>query len=80
MDTVMNQAQVQSLVQVPTSPIEPKEQLFKARFPDLYYEKSHLDCYRFCQQCEDHFDRARTNEENHTPFVASFLQDSISTR
>ena len=28
---------------------ELREQPLKARFPDLYYENSHLDCYRFCQ-------------------------------
>ena len=27
----------------------------KARSPDLYREKSHMDCYNFCQQCEDYF-------------------------
>ena len=27
----------------------PREQLLKARFPDIYYKKSHLDCYCFCQ-------------------------------
>ena len=80
MDTVKNQAQVQAPVQVPAPPVEPKEQPLKARFPDLYFGKSHLDCYRFCQQCEDHFDTARANGENRTPFAASFLRDGISTR
>ena len=28
---------------------EIREQLLKARFPDLYYGNSHLDYYRFCQ-------------------------------
>lgn len=32
---------------------EPRERPLKARFPDLYYGKSHMDCYHFCQQCED---------------------------
>lgn len=27
----------------------PREQPFKARFPDLYFANSHMDCYRFCQ-------------------------------
>ena len=72
-DIVKNQAQVQAPVQVPAPLVEPKEQPLKARFPDLYFGKSHLDCYRFCQQCEDHFDTARANGENRTPFAASFL-------
>ena len=27
----------------------------KARFPDVYRGKSHMNCYNFCQQCEDYF-------------------------
>lgn len=79
MDTVKNQVQVQA--PAPTIPAlgEPKEQPLKAQFPDLYFGKSHLDCYRFCQQCEDHFDTARANRDNHT-FAAPFLCDNISTR
>ena len=60
--------------------VEHKEQLFKARFLDFYFGKLHLDCYRFCQQCEDQFDIARANEENCTPFAVFFLWDGISTR
>ena len=33
------------------APPEPRERPLKARFPDLYYRKSHMDCYHFCQQC-----------------------------
>ena len=32
----------------------PREKL-KARSPNVYYKKSHIDCYNFCQQCEDYF-------------------------
>ena len=67
-------------LQAHAPPVEPKKQPLKARFPDLYFRKSHLDCYRFCQQCEDHFDTARANGDNRTPFAASFLRDGISTR
>ena len=79
MDTIKNHSQTP--VQAPATPIlvEPKEQLLKAWFPDLYFEKFHLDCYQFCQQFENHFDTTRANGENHTPFVASFLQNGIST-
>ena len=59
--------------------IEPKEQPFKAWFLSLNFGKSHLDCYRFCQQCQDYLDTARVNTENHTPFAVCFLWDRIST-
>ena len=63
----------------PPAPIqaELREQPLKARFPNLYYGNSHLDCYRFCQQCEDHFDTAGANGPNHIPFAASFLRGSV---
>lgn len=34
----------------------PRERLLKARLPDLCYGTLHMECYHFCQQCEDHFD------------------------
>ena len=55
----------------------PREQPLKARFPDLYYGNSHLDCYRFCQQCEDHFETAGANGPNRIPFAASFLRGAM---
>ena len=58
----------------------PREGQLKARFPDLYYEKSHMECYHFCQQCEDHFDTAGAIGSNRTPFAASFLCGRISFR
>ena len=58
----------------------PREQSLKARFPDLYYANSHLDCYRFCQQCEDHFETAGANGSNRVPFAASFLRGAMVQR
>ena len=52
----------------------------KARFLDLYYGKSHMECYHFCQQCKDHFDTAGATGSNRTPFAASFLCGQISFR
>ena len=52
----------------------------KARSPDLYREKSHMDCYNFCQQCEDYFATAGATGPTRIPFAASFLQDRISFR
>ena len=57
---------------------KPWEKLFKVWFPDLYKEKSHIDCYHFLQWCEDHFDIAGTTDRNCTPFAASFLCKSIN--
>ena len=51
----------------------PCKQLLKARFPDLYYRNSYLDCYCFCQQCEDYFETAKSNRLNRVFFAASFL-------
>ena len=49
------EAQVPSQTEVD---LEPCEQPLKARFPDLYYGNLHMDCYQFCQKCEDHFETA----------------------
>ena len=71
-----NQNQNQAL---PPTPIqaEPWEQPLKAQFPDLYYKNSYLDCYHFCQQCEDHFDTAGASGPNRIPFTASFPRGSV---
>ena len=45
------EAQVAGQIEVDSKPCE---QPLKPRFPDLYYVNLHIDCYRFCQQCEDH--------------------------
>ena len=67
---------------LPPAPIQAefREQPLKARFPDLYYGNSHLDCYRFCQQCEDHFETAGANGPNRIPFAASFLHGAVAQR
>ena len=41
--------------------VEPKKQLLKARFPDLYFEILYLDYYWFYQKFEDHFTTAKVN-------------------
>ena len=67
------QAQVQALA-------EPWEQPLKARTPETYWGKSHMEYYHFCQQCKDHFETSGTTGMNRTPFAASFLRGSISIR
>ena len=58
----------------------PRKQPLKAKIPDIYFGKSHIDCYHFCQQCEDHFETAGTTGSNRTPFAASFLCGKINFR
>ena len=54
------------------------EQNLKAKVSEVYYGKSHMDCYHFCQQCEDHFETVGATGFNRTPFAASFLRGNIS--
>ena len=58
----------------------PQEGQLKARFPDLYYGKSHMKCYHFGQQCKDHFDTAGAIRSNRTLFATFFLCKRISFR
>ena len=32
-----------------------RKQFLKAKVPDVYYKKLHIDCYQICQKCKDHF-------------------------
>ena len=59
---------------------EPWECPLKARTPETYWGKSHMECNYFCQQCEDHFETSGATGMNRTPFAASFLCGSISLR
>ena len=58
----------------------PRERPLKAKVPDVYFGKSHMDCYHFCQQCEDHFETAGATGSNRTPFATSFLRGKINFR
>ena len=69
------EAQVPSRTKVDS---KPRKQLLKTWFPDLYYGNSHMDCYQFCQQCEDHFETAGAKRPNRIPFAASFLRGSVT--
>ena len=62
----------------PRQPSEEREQILKAKVPEVYYGKSHMDCYHFCQQCKDHFETAGTTGFNQTLFVAFFLYRNIN--
>ncbi len=45
--------------------------------PNLYYGHLHMECYYFCQQCEDHFEVVRSLGHKRIPFAAGFLKDHI---
>ncbi len=50
----------------------------KAKTPDVYRGKSHMECYNFCQQCEDHFATCKATGPNQILFATSFLRDRIN--
>ena len=56
------------------------EKLLKARSPHVYCGKSHIECYNFCQPCEDYFATARAKGLSCIPFAAFFLCDRINFR
>ena len=59
---------------------EPQEQLLKIKSLETYSKKSHMDCYHFCQQCEDYFEISSTIGINRTLFAALFFRSTISFR
>ena len=60
--------------------LELREHPIKARIPETYYGKSHINCYHFCQQCEDYFKTPGAIGINCTPFAITFFHGSISLR
>ena len=58
----------------------PRERPLKAWFPDIYWGKTHLECYNFFQKCEDHFATAGATGSNQVPFAATFLKDTALFR
>ena len=67
------QAQAQAIA-------EPWEPSLKARTPETYSAKSHIDCYYFCQQCENYFETSDATGMNCIPFAATFFRGPISFR
>lgn len=63
--------------------LEPKpevlyKQFLKVKVPELYLRKLHIDCYHFCQQCNDYFKTTCTTGSNYTPFAALFFYRKIN--
>ncbi len=50
----------------------------KAKTPDVYRSRSYMECYNFCQQCEDHFAICRATEPIRILFATFFLRDRIN--
>ena len=59
---------------------EPQERPLKPRTRETYSGKSHMNCYHFCQQCENYFETLGATGMNCTPFAATFLRGAISLR
>ena len=57
-----------------------REKSLKAKSPDVYCGKSHMECYNFCQQCEDHFATTGAKDPIRIPFAVFFLGDRINFR
>ncbi len=74
------EAQVPAPAPTISFPEGPRERPLKAWFPEVYTGENHMDCYNFCQQCEDHFATAGAKGPNRIPFAASFLRDRINFR
>ena len=73
----------ESLAPVPTPIVAaapyyegPRERLLKAWFLDIYWDKTHLECYNFFQQCKDYFATASATGSNRVLFAAIFLKDT----
>ena len=66
--------------QRPKQPPVERKQTFKAKLPEVYYDKSHIDCYHFCHQCKDYFKTTGATEFNRTLFATFFLRGNISVR
>ncbi len=52
----------------------------KVKTPDVYCDRSYMEYYNFCQQCEDHFAICEATGPNQIPFAALFLRDPINFR
>ena len=57
---------------------KPQEWLLKIWTPKMYWDKSHIECYHFCQKCEDYFEISSAIKMNCIPFAASFFHGTIS--
>ncbi len=52
----------------------------KPQNPDLYYGNLYMECYYFCQQCEDHLEVVGSLGHKRVLFTTGFLKDRILNR
>ena len=72
---------IKTYLETNQGPRQPEcKQTLKAKVPEVYYGKSHMICYHFCQQCKDYFKIVGATGFNRTPFAASFCHRNISMR
>ena len=50
-----------------------RKRALQARNLKLYYRSSPMECYYFCQQCENYFNMAGTTGPQRVSFAASFF-------
>ncbi len=53
------------------------DNLLKSKNLNLYHNNLYMECYYFCQQCEDHFEVAISLDHKYVSFAAGFLKDHI---
>ena len=61
-------------------PLAERKQFLKAKISEVYYNNSHIDCYHFYEQYEDHFETAGATGTNRTLFATFFFCGNISMR
>ncbi len=79
MQTFMEKMQVPAApaALVPEKAKDDTDRPLKPRNPNLYYGNLHMECYYFCQQCEDHFKVAGSPGHKRVSFATRFLKDCI---
>ena len=56
------------------------ENKLKAKTPDVYRDRFHMEYYNFCQSYEDHFGTCGVTGPNRILFTAYFFWDQINFR
>ena len=60
--------------------LDPQKHPLKAKIPETYSGKSHMDYYYFCQQCEDYSKILGATGMNCISFAATFIRSIVSLR
>ena len=60
--------------------VEPRDCPLKVKIQNIYFGKSNMDCYYFCQQYKDYFEISGATGINCTLFATIFLWGTVSLR